>query len=425
MTENSYICNIINEHPNWEEYMDKRYPDIRRIKADDLNYSIDSINQMDYLADCPYCMFKYAIGANFKDPVVQEARGIIINTKTKEVVSWPFRKFGDYTESYADDIDWSTAEVQEKIDGALIQLWWDDFLNKWSFSTSGVIYAKNAPTGNSEFKNFENLIMSTEEYSIIMELINARSLDKDITYLFELESPYIKGPVIPCEETRLTHIGSRNKKTGQELKVTLPGIRKPFVYPIESLEECIEVLSDLEEFNKDWDKEGFVVCDANFNRNKVKPAVYKIAKHINDSDNTKIIKMILKMINDGTLQSEKIPKSYKSIIRIIKYYEFRVLEFYHNAECTLRDARVIYQNSPDGDLSFVHKFLKDNPYSSIIYKGIKTESDRKKSIDEIIRECKRVENLLFKLIPSYRECAVFQTGKNYLYCFMCEQGLVK
>lgn len=127
---------------------------------------------------------------------------------------------------------------------------------------------------------------------------------------------------------------------------------------------------------------------------------------------------------NGILQSENIPKSYKFIIQVVKYYEFRVLEFYHNAERVLNDARVIYQNSPDGDLSFVHKFLKDNPYSFIVYKGIKTENDRKKSVDQIIKETKRIETLLFKIIPSHIDCAVWKTGKRYLYCFMAEQGLV-
>ena len=54
-------------------------------------------------------IFNYDISADFSDPVVQESRGIIIDTDSLEVVCWPFRKFGNYGESYADSIDWSTA----------------------------------------------------------------------------------------------------------------------------------------------------------------------------------------------------------------------------------------------------------------------------------------------------------------------------
>lgn len=402
MTENSKICQLIDANPNWEEVMDKLYPDIKRMKASSLS------TDTDYLAKCPYVMFKYGIGARFNDPVVQEARGIIINVETKEVVAWPFRKFGNYDESYADEIDWSTAMVQEKIDGSLIQLWWDEFLNRWSWSTSGTIYAEYAPIDSCEVKNFKELIMRAEGYSTIVDFMNGKipKLDKDTTYLFELTSPYNIGTVIPYEKTQLYHIGQRNKKTGKESEILLPGIQWPFKYPIiESLEECIEMLSNLEKINNDWDIEGFVVCDANFNRIKVKAGFYKIAKHINDPNNTKTIKRVIKMINEGTLKSEKIPISYKDVLVIVKYYEFRILEFYNNAERMLYNARVIYDNS-DGDFSGVHKFLQDNPYSVIVYKGIKTPSDREKTIYDIVKEFDKIENLMMKTFPLHHECMV-------------------
>lgn len=75
--------------------------------------------------ESPYAIFNYAIGCDFSNPIVQEARGIIIDLENLDVVCWPFRKFGNYNESYADKIDWSTARVQEKIDGSIIKLWWD------------------------------------------------------------------------------------------------------------------------------------------------------------------------------------------------------------------------------------------------------------------------------------------------------------
>lgn len=50
----------------------------------------------------------------FGNPLVQEARGIIIDTEKMEVVCWLFRKFGNFTESYADEIDWDTACVQKE-----------------------------------------------------------------------------------------------------------------------------------------------------------------------------------------------------------------------------------------------------------------------------------------------------------------------
>ena len=68
-------------------------------------------------------IFNYRPGADFNDEIVREARGIIIDIKNLSVVCYPFTKFGNYYESYADDIDWSTAQVQEKIDGSIVKLY--------------------------------------------------------------------------------------------------------------------------------------------------------------------------------------------------------------------------------------------------------------------------------------------------------------
>lgn len=73
----------------------------------------------------PFVIFNYGIECDFSNPIVQEARGIIIDLENLDVVCWPFRKFGNYNESYADNIDWPTARVQEKIDGSIVKLWWN------------------------------------------------------------------------------------------------------------------------------------------------------------------------------------------------------------------------------------------------------------------------------------------------------------
>ena len=89
MNANSVICKYIFDHPNdWYESLHKDYG-IRIKKEDSL------------------AIFSYNVECDFKNPIVQEARGIIIDYEKIEVVCWPFRKFGNYTESYADKIDWN------------------------------------------------------------------------------------------------------------------------------------------------------------------------------------------------------------------------------------------------------------------------------------------------------------------------------
>lgn len=115
---------MISDHENWRELLDELGIAIR--------------------GEYPFAIFNYGIGCDFSDPIVQEARGIIIDLENLDVVCWPFRKFGNYNESYADNIDWSTARVQEKIDGSIVKLWWNKVDGKWQFSTNSIINAKDA-----------------------------------------------------------------------------------------------------------------------------------------------------------------------------------------------------------------------------------------------------------------------------------------
>ena len=113
------------------------------------------------------CIFNYEITADFTLPQVQEARGIILNTEKREVVCWPFRKFGNHNESYADEIDWSTARVQEKVDGSIVKLWYDEANEKWQFSTNGCIRAERASVNGRLDLTYGELIEKAENYGQI------------------------------------------------------------------------------------------------------------------------------------------------------------------------------------------------------------------------------------------------------------------
>ena len=86
--------------------------------------------------------FKYATEADFSDPLVCEARGIIIDVIQRVVICWPFDKFFNVQEQYAADIDWNSARVLEKIDGSMIKLFW--YKDEWRLATSSTCDAKDA-----------------------------------------------------------------------------------------------------------------------------------------------------------------------------------------------------------------------------------------------------------------------------------------
>ena len=190
MTKASYICNFIKDHPdNWRELLAEKQI---RIKGE------GSLS-----------IFNYDIMADFSDPIVQEARGIIINTDMLNVVCFPFRKFGNSHESYADPIDWNNAKL------------------------------------NSGYTVLD-LIKETDEFAYLTNLIPNNELDEHNTYIFELVGPKNQ-VVIKYDKTQLYHIGTRNNETGEELGTgQFTGfIMSPKEYPLHSLEDCIVAAKEL------------------------------------------------------------------------------------------------------------------------------------------------------------------------------------
>ena len=153
--------------------------------------------------DGPYIMFKYnQIESDFSNPIVRECRGIILKEETFKVVCHAFDKFGNYGESYAPEIDWESAVVQEKCDGSLIKIWYDD---SWHISTNGAIDAFKAFTNGGE-RSFGDLVIEAMPISW-NEFGNLAS--SSATYMFELCSKYNR-VVVPHDEPKLYFLGWRD-----------------------------------------------------------------------------------------------------------------------------------------------------------------------------------------------------------------------
>ena len=253
MNKKSLITQFINSHPNdWKELLEEK-----NIK---IKYAPN-----DYRA-----IFNYGIDCDFSDPIVQEARGIIIDLDTLEVISFPFRKFGNHNESYVDDIDWASAQVQDKIDGSIVKLYW--FNNEWQWATNSVIDAHNANVQGFD-KTFYDLITSAKNYSDIP----FNKLNKNYTYIFELVSPYNK-IVVEYSIIKLYHTGTRNNITGEEYDIFI-GVQRPQRFPISTFEEAITAAANLNASASDVKAEGFVVVDKNWHRIKIKSPEYLAAHH--------------------------------------------------------------------------------------------------------------------------------------------------
>ena len=239
-------------------------------------------------------MLKYnQLESDFSLPIVREARGIIFDSRTWTCVCRAFDKFGNYGESYVPEIDWSTAFVSEKVDGSLMKVYWYD--NCWMLATNGTINAFDANIGDAKGRTFGDLF-NTALYNQGQTYFTQK-LDTNKCYMFELVSPYTK-VVVPYEATELYFLGSRDLTTGQEYTFAdEPEIaalfRTPRIYPMTSLKEVSEAAAALE-----WNEEGYVVCDANKNRCKIKSPAYVRAHYVRSNGVVTLRRLISVILNN-------------------------------------------------------------------------------------------------------------------------------
>ena len=214
----------------------------------------------------PLASFNYRISADFFDPVVREARGIILDMRTLDVVCYPFKKFGNFGEPYADTIDWDSARVLEKVDGSIMKLYW--FNGEWRIATNATVNADNTPALNSG-KMFGELFREAAE----RQKLDYGKLDKGKTYIFELTSPESRVIIDYGAIPKIWHIGTRDNLTEQEIEEDI-GIVKPKEYPFSDLEACIEAVKMMNRDKEFVENEGFVAVDKDYHRIKIKSPEY-------------------------------------------------------------------------------------------------------------------------------------------------------
>ena len=275
------LIEFINTHSNWEELLIKE-PYNLKITRDGDNV-----------------IFKYnQIASDFSNEIVKESRGIILqqNEDGKFIpVCVPFFKFMNAEEPNSDlnKIDWKTASVQEKVDGSLIKVWYDKKNYKWMVSTNGIIDAFKAPLGIGGFETYGDLFKKAtgfNSFTLFTDILN-----ENYTYMFELVSPYNR-VVIEYNSIEIYFLGYRDNVTLKEyMPENYPALS--YHYPIPERYE-LHTYEDVKNLANTltWSQEGFVICDANFNRVKVKSPEYVKAHFIRNNNvvtDEKLIEIIL------------------------------------------------------------------------------------------------------------------------------------
>lgn len=218
-------------------------------------------------------MLKYSqINSPMHEPVVQECRGLILDeAEDWRVVSFPYRKFFNYGEPNATAIDWATARVYEKLDGSLMTLY--PYRGEWHVASSGTPDA-GGPV-NASALTFAELFWTTwKEAGYVLPPAPSRDDDASTCcFMFELMSPENR-IVVNHQRRRIVLHGARDLRTIRELEPV--SVAERFAWqsvrslPLGSIEACLDACKAL----RPTECEGYVVCDAAFNRLKVKSPQY-------------------------------------------------------------------------------------------------------------------------------------------------------
>ena len=331
------LIKFIKENENWEELLSQK-PYWIKIKKDE-NYTILSYNQIE---------------SDFYNPIVRECRGIILENKTLEPVCIPFFKFGNYGEGYVPEIDWNSATTQEKVDGSLIKVWFHN--EKWRVSTNGTIDAYNCDIGQVDllrlscpYGSFGELFDKAKEKANL----DFSVLNKDCTYMFELVSPYNK-VVVPYKSEEIYHIGTRNNTTKEELNVNI-GVKKPKVYALNTLEDCLNSANELP-----YSEEGYVVVDKYWNRIKIKSPQYVAVHHIKNNGEVNIASIVQLVRNNELGEFLTYFPEFATNVNIIKGKIENIIKGLYEGLNEIKD--LIFETQKDFALK-----VKDKPFSGFYF----------------------------------------------------------
>lgn len=241
--------------------------------------------------DGDYFILKYnQLNSDFSNEIVCQCRGSIFfwNGNKAECVCRPFDKFFNVQEENAATIDWSSACVEEKVDGSLMKLWYHN--GAWHLSTNGTINAFKAPINDLDVTFGDIFIralgMPLKEFVL--------TLNKDYTHLFELVSPETR-IIVFYEEDRVYYLTSINVKSKEEYQFPILGVNYPTEYELASLEECLAICEKMTR-----NEEGFVVKDKYNHRIKIKSKGW-LEAHYMANNGVITRKRIVQMMKDSAI----------------------------------------------------------------------------------------------------------------------------
>lgn len=225
-------------------------------------------------------------------PIVMEARCLILEDKTWDVIFMAMKRFFNYGEALnlTDDFDFDNAVALDKIDGSIIGVFY--YNGKWHMSTRGVIEG-DCQVGTFPLTFKQLFDMTVSQYPNFWKALNEeRQLDNDYCYTFELTAPENR-VVTPYTDRALHLLTVRDRKNDfEELPrndverlAYVMGVRIPEMHSFHDIAALVQMAAGVGELN-----EGFVCIDYSqtdengcYRRLKVKNPAYLAVAHLKES----------------------------------------------------------------------------------------------------------------------------------------------
>lgn len=245
-------------------------------------------------------LLKYdQIDSPMGNPLTQECRGLILDTRTYDVVSFPLPKFFNHGEGHAAKLDMASAYVLEKVDGTCMTLYF--YEGEWHVQTLGMMDAEGLVADfNLPFSDlFWNLFGGKEE------CLSKLNLNTNYTYTFEVATKYNR-VVTRYEGNKVALLSVRNRSDLQELQFedlekivaawNCPVISLPKRWKMASLDDAAKMAATLPQM-----EEGYVVVDKYFNRVKIKNPAYVAIAHLKESSTSSAKGLVaIALTNEGS-----------------------------------------------------------------------------------------------------------------------------
>jgi hypothetical protein len=231
-------------------------------------------------------------------PLVRECRGLFLEIDTWNIVCKSMTAFPNSGNPLVDNsIDWSTARLTEKLDGALILLYYykDEWRTGMRMSADGSMQVSAINGAPSELTFTELTKLTIEEMGYTWEDYTSK-LNPNIYYSFELTAPETRFGVI-YSERKLTLISAVNKFNLKEMDIyslKFP-VEKVLYIKVNNIDEVNKTVS---QYSDPLIYEGFVLVDKNYNRIKYKnPNFVEMMSEPETDDELEALEQLLQYVS--------------------------------------------------------------------------------------------------------------------------------